>query len=159
PVTIDDEDWSFEAPFVEAKRTDDARGAGLVASDYQAALRAAIAHHEKTSDALFGRSVPQVLLLHANAVGASEWDALFAWLERPHHRFATADEVLSDEAFARPPAFAAVYGCSLWDRIAHAREEEAVRRDLAALLDAQSAAWTRGDLDAFCSIYADDALY
>lgn len=27
------------------------------------------------------------------------------------------------------------------------------------LLREQSAAWTRGDLDAFCSVYADDALF
>jgi uncharacterized protein (TIGR02246 family) len=159
PVTIDDEDWSFESPFLEARGRGDGRGARQVAADYQAALRAAIRHHESTSDALFGRRVPQVLLLHANAVGASEWDRLFTWLEENGHRFAGPDEVLADDAFARPPRFAAVYGCALWDRIAHEREEDATRADLAALLAAQSDAWTRGDLDAFCSVYADDAIY
>ena len=159
PVTIDDEDWSFEAPFLEAEGVRDTRRARLVAADYQAALRGEVRHHEATADELFGRVVPQVLLLHANAVGASEWDRLFTWLEQTHHRFAGADEVLADEAFAAPPGFVAPYGCGLWDRIAHQREEEAMRRDLAALLAAQSDAWTRGDLDAFCSVYADDALY
>jgi peptidoglycan-N-acetylglucosamine deacetylase len=159
PVTIDDEDWSFEAPFLEAKNQGDTHRARQVAADYQAALRAAIRHHEATSDALLGRAAPQILLLHANAIGASEWDHLFAWLEETGHRFATADEVLADDVFARPPRFTAVYGCGLWDRIAHEREEDAMRSDLAALLAAQSDAWTRGDLDAFCSIYADDALY
>jgi peptidoglycan/xylan/chitin deacetylase (PgdA/CDA1 family)/ketosteroid isomerase-like protein len=159
PVTIDDEDWSFEAPFLEAKASGDGARARLVAADYQAALRAAIRHHEATSDALLGRTAPQVLLLHANAVGASEWDRLFTWLEESGHRFARADEVLADDAFARPPRFVAVYGCGLWDRIAHEREEDSVRSDLVTLLAAQSDAWTRGDLDAFCSIYADDALY
>jgi uncharacterized protein (TIGR02246 family) len=33
--------------------------------------------------------------------------------------------------------------------------EEAAR----SLLDAQVAAWNRGDLDAFCAAYADDATY
>ena len=159
PVTIDDEDWSFESPFLAARGRGDGRGARQVAADYQAALRAAIRHHEAVSDALFGRRVPQVLLLHANAVGASEWDRLFAWLEESGHRFAGPDEVLADDAFARPPRFAAVFGCGLWDRIAHEREEDAMRADLAALLAAQSDAWTRGDLDAFCSVYADDAIY
>ena len=28
-----------------------------------------------------------------------------------------------------------------------------------ALLDRQAAAWSRGDVDAFCSVYADDALF
>lgn len=159
PVTIDDEDWSFEAPFLAAKNLGEPRRARQIAADYQAALRAAIRHHEGTSDEIFGRAAPQVLLLHANAIGASEWDRLFTWLEESGHRFAPANEILADEVFARLPRFAAVYGCSLWDRISHEREEEAMRSDLAALLAAQSDAWTRGDLDAFCSIYADDALY
>ncbi len=32
-------------------------------------------------------------------------------------------------------------------------------RDIEALLNDQAAAWTRGDLDAFCSVYADDATF
>lgn len=31
--------------------------------------------------------------------------------------------------------------------------------EVLALLDKQSAAWSRGDLDSFCSIYADDAVF
>ena len=34
-----------------------------------------------------------------------------------------------------------------------------VRGELAKLLDTQAAAWTRGDLAAFCSVYADDAVF
>ncbi|HEY1089336.1 MAG TPA: nuclear transport factor 2 family protein [Archangium sp.] len=31
--------------------------------------------------------------------------------------------------------------------------------EVLALLERQAAAWTRGDLDAFCSVYADDAVF
>ena len=31
--------------------------------------------------------------------------------------------------------------------------------EVLGLLERQSAAWSRGDLDAFCSIYADDAVF
>ena len=31
--------------------------------------------------------------------------------------------------------------------------------ELRALLEDQAAAWTRGDLDAFCAVYADDATF
>lgn len=31
--------------------------------------------------------------------------------------------------------------------------------EVLALLDRQASAWSRGDLDAFCSIYADDAVF
>ena len=30
--------------------------------------------------------------------------------------------------------------------------------EVLALLERQAAAWTRGDLDAFCSVYADEAI-
>jgi len=33
------------------------------------------------------------------------------------------------------------------------------RDDIAKMLHDQAAAWTRGDLDAFCSVYADDATF
>lgn len=37
--------------------------------------------------------------------------------------------------------------------------EAAVAAQLAARLDVQAAAWSRGDLDAFASVYAEDALF
>jgi ketosteroid isomerase-like protein len=40
-----------------------------------------------------------------------------------------------------------------------ARRDEEARAEVAALLDAQAAAWNRGDLDAFCAVYAADAVF
>lgn len=159
PVTIDDQDWSFDKPWTTARRAGDAKGMERVASDYQAALRLAVRHHEARGDRLFGRPVPQILLLHANEVGSAQWDALFSWLEETGHRFATADEVLADPVFAEPHRFVATHGVGLWDRIAHGRREEAVRREVTAALDRQVQAWNRGDLDGFASAYAEDATF
>ena len=35
----------------------------------------------------------------------------------------------------------------------------AIAAEARALLEAQAAAWNRGDLDAFCAVYAEDALF
>jgi uncharacterized protein (TIGR02246 family) len=40
-----------------------------------------------------------------------------------------------------------------------AAESPTVAGEIKILLDTQAAAWSRGDLDAFCSIYADDATF
>jgi uncharacterized protein (TIGR02246 family) len=40
-----------------------------------------------------------------------------------------------------------------------ATSAHAPREELAKLLTEQAAAWTRGDLDAFCSVYAEDATF
>ena len=159
PVTIDDQDWSFEEPWVRAQRAGDATALARVAEDYLAALRLSVRHHEANGDRLLGRQSPQVLLLHANAVGVGCWDRLFTWLEEAGHRFASADEVLADPVFSELPRVPATHGFGLWDRLSVARREALAREQIAQLLTTQAEAWTRGDLEAFCSAYAEDASF
>ncbi|HXY41125.1 MAG TPA: polysaccharide deacetylase family protein [Vicinamibacteria bacterium] len=158
-VTIDDQDWSFEEPWVAARRKGDAGAMAAVSQDYLSALRLMVRHHEGNGDRLLGRTAPQVLLLHANEVGSANWDALFSWLEETGHRFAGADEVLADAVFADLPRLPASHGFSLWDRLTAVRRDGEARQQVTRLLDEQAAAWTRGDLEAFCSVYAEDAVY
>ncbi len=159
PVTIDDQDWSYEERWVEARRSGDAAAMARVGEDYQAALRVEVTSQSEAGDDLYGREVPQILLLHANEVGAAQWDALFAWLETRGYRFASADEVLADAAFTAPPRYVNEPGGSLWYREAHERQEAKARAQVAELLAAQAQAWNRGDLAAFCAVYADDAVF
>lgn len=159
PVTIDNQDWDFEAPWVEARRARDRRAMERLSEGFEASLRIALERQEKAGDELLSRTTPQILLLHATEVGAEQWDRLFTRLEETGHRFAGADEVLADPAFSDPPRFLAAFGCGLWDRIAHVREVESARRDVEALLREQAAAWSRGDIDAFASAYDDDVMF
>jgi peptidoglycan/xylan/chitin deacetylase (PgdA/CDA1 family)/ketosteroid isomerase-like protein len=159
PVTIDDQDWSYEERWVNAARKGDPRTQDEVRQDYLASLRVAVRHHEETSDDLFGRPVAQILLLHANAVGAANWDALFTWLESTGHRFASADEVLADPAFSESQSVVARFGYGLWDRIGQERRERQVREQVTSLLQRQAEAWNRGDMEAFCAVYAEDAAF
>jgi uncharacterized protein (TIGR02246 family) len=156
-VTIDDQDWSFEEPWVKAGSDPAARDG--VSADFLAALQLSVRQHEEAGDRLLGRRAPQVLLLHANAVGAANWDRLFTWLVETGHRFAPADEVLADPVFAELPRLAATHGFSLWQRMATVRRDEAAREGVRKLLAVQSEAWSRGDVEAFCSTYAEDATY
>jgi uncharacterized protein (TIGR02246 family) len=159
PVTIDNQDWSFDVPWRHAFSTPAGEDDLRVGERYQSALRLAVEHHARHGDALLSRSSPQILLLHANAVGTAQWDALFGWLTATGHRFATADEVLADPAFALPHRFVSPYGPSLWDRLEHEREWQEVQADVRALLSAQAADWSRGDIEAFCSVYTEDTAF
>ena len=158
-VTIDNQDWSFEEPWVAAQRAGDTTALRRLGEDYQHALRLESLLYTAAGDALFERPTPQVLLLHANAVGAAQWDALFTWLAGRGFRFATADEVLADPALAEAPEFLSRYGGSLWDRIRHVRRQTKAKEDIAALLAKQAADWSRGDLAAFTSVYDDNAVF
>jgi peptidoglycan/xylan/chitin deacetylase (PgdA/CDA1 family) len=159
PVTIDNQDWSFDEPWSAATRAGDKAAQVRVASDYHAALRFERRHHIARSDELWARPVPQVLLLHANAVGAAQWPVLFDELVREGLRFARADEVLADAAFADLPAVTATHGFGLWERIGQARGEQSAVAEVKALLERQAQAWSRGDIVDFCSVYADDVTF
>lgn len=159
PVTIDNQDWSFDEPWSGALRARDVTAQARVAADYHASLRFERRHHVARGDALWGRPVPQVLLLHANAVGAAQWPVLFGELAREGLRFVTADEVLTDGAFAELPAAVATHGFGLWDRIWQVRQQQTAVDEVTALLQRQAAAWSRGDIVEFCSVYAEDATF
>ena len=159
PVTIDTQDWSFEKRLLDARQGSDRKGVNDVLSSYEETLRADVLWHEARGDALFSRPTPQIILLHANAVGAAGWDDFFTWLERTGHRFATADEVLKDPAVAEEPRFLGRHGCGQWDRIAALRDAEETKTAIARVIADQVEAWNRGDLKAFCSIYDDEAEF
>lgn len=150
PVTIDNQDWSFEQPFVQGKP---------VSEEYQEALHVAVRTAEARGDKLVGGVSPQILLLHANAVGAAEWDRLFTWLEQTGHRFATADEVLAHPVFSEPHEFIGTHGPSLWDRLIDKKVRQDTEAAVLALLRKQAEAWNQGDLEAFCAVYAEDAAF
>ena len=159
PVTLDNQDWSFEEDWVAARKAGDKVAMARVAEDYQAAMRIHIENFESRGERLFGRPTPEILLLHAGEVSAEQWDALFTWLEGTHHRFATVDEVLADPAYSTPHDYVAEDGVSLWERLKAERRRSEVPAAVKAALDAQVAAWNRGDLDGFVAIYAEDVMF
>ncbi|HYG63208.1 MAG TPA: SgcJ/EcaC family oxidoreductase [Thermoanaerobaculia bacterium] len=159
PVTLDNQDWSFEEPWVEARKKGDRQAMDRVAEQYHESLHLEIRGHEAVGDRLFGRQTPQILLLHATEVSAAQWDRLFTWLTETGHRFAGSDEVLGDPAFSEPHRYVGHFGPGLWDRIAAERRTKTDVAEVEALLKKQAEAWSRGDLEAFTSVYADDATF
>jgi peptidoglycan-N-acetylglucosamine deacetylase len=159
PVTLDGTDWSFDRRWADAVASGDAAVIDEVRQDYLATLRVAVTRTETMADRLLGRQTPQVLLIHANGVGAANWDAMFTWLAARGHRFATADEVLADETFRDLPIDPARSGYGHYLRLARLRGATEARAAMAAVLETQAAAWNRGDLETFCSVYAADATY
>ena len=130
-----------------------------IRGEYQESLRLSVRHHERTGDGLAGRVTPQILLLHANEVGAANWDDLFTWLSATGHAFVPADQVMQDPLFKNPPDYVGTHGPGYWDRMLAVRRAEEARSAATALLAQQSAAWNRGDLEMFCSVYADDTTF
>jgi len=72
---------------------------------------------------------------------------------RPRRQLLAAPLALA--LFSATPALAAADGPAA----APTTGADGLRAEIRALLDEQAAAWTRGDLDAFCAGYAEDALF
>src|SRR3954470_137532 len=159
PVTIDDQDWMFEKPWVEARKKDDGKEMERIGEEYHEALHVEIRDQEAKGDRLLGRPAPQILLLHANEVGAAQWDRLFTWLEGRGYRFAQADEVLADAGFKDEPRYVGDASFGLWDRLIALRRAREAQSGVEALLKTQAEAWNRGDLEAVTAVYAADASF
>ena len=105
PVTLDNQDWSFARSWLAAHRSGDKAEKARVSEAFHESIHLSIRYHESVGDRLFDREVPQVLLLHALAMGVEEWDRLFSWFVDRGYRFAEADEILADPAFSEPHAY------------------------------------------------------
>jgi len=114
PPTLDTQDWSFTRPWTAPRRAGDDAALAQIGADYLSGLKLSIETQEALSTRLFDRPVAQVLLLHANEVGATRWPARFDWLAATDHRFVDADAALTDPALSEPHDYLGEYGPGLW---------------------------------------------
>jgi hypothetical protein len=79
-------------------------------------------YYERQSQALLGYALPQVWLLHANALNAVAYADLVAAVRRRGYRAVALDEALADPAYARPDGYSGRYGPSWLHRWAMAEQ-------------------------------------
>ncbi len=105
PVTVDPFDWMFSAVYQDAKQHGDATLEERVAHAYLTHLDDAFAFAERLAQALLGRDVKQVLLLHANVLNADHLDEALKRIRARGYRFVTLDDALTDAAYALPDTY------------------------------------------------------
>ena len=69
-------------------------------------------YFERKSIELLGHAMPQVLLLHANALNADTYPDLVAGLRARGYRFVDIDEAMRDPAYRRGDEFTGALGTS-----------------------------------------------
>jgi peptidoglycan-N-acetylglucosamine deacetylase len=99
PHTIENSDFVFSAPYSRAVQRGDAAEAQRLRAAYLDHTLAATAFAEKISPQIFGREVPQTLLLHANDINADSLDELLQRLSARGYQFITLDEAMADPAY------------------------------------------------------------
>ncbi|MCU0611461.1 MAG: polysaccharide deacetylase family protein [Candidatus Eisenbacteria bacterium] len=117
-VSVDTGEWALVKPYVDAWRAGDAAGARIVGDAYVDHLLGAVEHYREVARARFGRDIPHVLLLHANALAADYLDTLLTALEGRGVTFVPLADALSDSVYALPDGYAGLIGLSWLYRVA-----------------------------------------
>ena len=98
-VTIDFDDWAYNAPYVRCLRRGDAASIEALESMFLGSAVAQLRWADDTLRRLAGRPVPHVLLLHAGAFDAHVLDRLLSEYEKAGVRWIPLDEALADPVY------------------------------------------------------------
>jgi peptidoglycan/xylan/chitin deacetylase (PgdA/CDA1 family) len=99
PVTIDNNDYIFAYAYDRVMAAHDTAAGMAIVSSYIAHMDSTFGFFEAQSQELLGRAIPQVLLLHANALNAQALSPLLTMMERRGYRFITLDEAVRDSIY------------------------------------------------------------
>src|ERR1051325_6347075 len=99
PHTIENSDFIFNVPYAEAVQKGDTAVAKRLRDAYLDLTIAATEFAEKISPQIFGREIPQLLLIHSNDLNADCLDEMLQRFEARGYKFVSLDEVMSDPAY------------------------------------------------------------
>ena len=99
PHTIENSDFIFNVPYAQALDKGDEALAKRLREEYLNYTIAATEFAEKISPQVFGREIPQLLLLHVNDITADSLDEMLRRFAERGYKFVTLDTVMSDAAY------------------------------------------------------------
>ena len=125
-VTVEDADYEFNDVLADAAAKDDKELAKRIRALYLMHANAMFDYVENASRRLFGREIPQILLIHDNEINSEELRYLLANLANRGYRFVSLEEALTDPAYDTPQRYVrnlgACYVC--WGDRFHAIGED-----------------------------------
>lgn len=98
PVTMENSDWQFAAPYDDAVTRGDVAKASRIQSSYLTFTRQIVAWYQKAGRTLFGRDPAFVFLLHASRLNAASIDGLATILKGAGLRVVPLDTAMRDKA-------------------------------------------------------------
>lgn len=116
PVTVNNAEWVFAVAYARAQAQGDADAARRIGAAYVPYMEAVFAQAEQLALDLFGRAIPHVLVLHANALNADYFGALTTMLRQRGYHFISLDDALGDSAYASPLGLSGIEGESWLER-------------------------------------------
>ena len=115
PHTIENSDFIFNVGYARALSDNDAAMLKRLRATYLDYTIAVTDFAERISPKIFGREVPQTLLLHANDINADCLDDMLKRFAARGYQFITLDEAMSDPAYQTRDTWVDTHGPTwLW---------------------------------------------
>lgn len=115
PVTFDDADYLFANAYTKPEFRERVR------REYVPYLESITAYFERRSVEVFGREIPQILLLHANQLNADLMPELLVMFRARGYAIVSLSEALRDEAYRTPESYVGKNGISWLHRWAQTK--------------------------------------
>jgi peptidoglycan/xylan/chitin deacetylase (PgdA/CDA1 family) len=102
PVTIDNYDYTFARAY---DRVSHGAERQRIVDTYIDYMTRVVTYYEAQSQLLLGRELPQILLLHANALNGRTFDAIAVMLRNRGYTFVPLEAAIEDEAYTKRDEF------------------------------------------------------
>lgn len=106
PVTVDYADYTFAGAYVRELRRGNIDVAERIKQAYLDQVDVGFNYAERSSVELFGREIPQILLIHCNELNSVTLRESIARMRKRGYTFISLDEAMQDEAYQRADTFA-----------------------------------------------------
>lgn len=124
PVTIDAYDWMFAEPYEDALAHHDEARRQEVRRQYLDYTGRTIKWYQKASDALFGRQIAFVMLLHDSRLNADSMDELGAILKQRRLKPVSLEKAMHDPAYKTPDPYVGKDGIEWMERWSYALKKD-----------------------------------
>ena len=115
PHTIENSDFIFNVGYAQALQKGDEALAKRLREEYLNFTIAATEFAEKISPQVFGREIPQLLIIHTNDITADSLDEMLRRFAARGYKFVTLDQVMADAAYQTKDTMVTKYGPTwLW---------------------------------------------
>ena len=115
PHTIENSDFIFNVGYAEALQKGDEALAKRLREEYLNFTIAATEFAEKISPQVFGREIPQLLIIHTNDITADSLDEMLRRFAERGYKFVTLDQVMADAAYQTKDTMVTKFGPTwLW---------------------------------------------
>jgi hypothetical protein len=105
PVTIDNDEWKFNADYLKAINKKDTASAERIADQYLSHMQERAAHFQLLAQSELERDVDHILLIHLNRINADHFDRLLDWYASEGWSFITVEEAMNDPVYSAPDLY------------------------------------------------------